>query len=130
MKRVAVWLSFLALAAIAGLIGYSFWLNNRADTEVPELSFRVDTAVEVAAHDDGFTDRLIWASKVGSFQGDGPLALAPVVAGAEVRSFSVSLDGIVRLIYEGTDLAPGRCVAADIIPEGAVFTKPSDCRRI
>ncbi|MSW45287.1 MAG: hypothetical protein F2520_03825 [Actinobacteria bacterium] len=130
MKRVAVWLSFLVLAAIAGLIGYSFWLNNRADTAVPELSFRVDTAVAMAAHDDGFTDRLIWASKVSSFQGDGPLALAPVVAGAEVRSFSVSLDGIVRLIYEGTDLAPGRCVAADITPEGAVFTKPSDCRQI
>ena len=130
MKRIAVWLSFVVLAAIAGLIGYSFWLNNRADTAVPELSFRVDTAVAMAAHDDGFTDRLIWASKVSSFQGDGPLALAPVVAGAEVRSFSVSLDGIVRLIYEGTDLAPGRCVAADITPEGAVFTKPSDCRQI
>ncbi len=125
-----MWLSFLVLAVIAGLIGYSFWLNSRADAEVPELSFRVDTAVEVAAHDDGFTDRLIWASKVGSFQGDGPLALAPVVAGAKVLSFSVSLDGIVRLIYEGTDLAPGRCVAADITPEGAVFTKPSGCRQI
>ena len=130
MKRIAVWLSFVVLAVIIGLIGYSFWLNNRADTAVPELSFRVDTAVAMAAHDDGFTDRLIWASKVGSFQGDGPLALAPVVEGAEVRSFSVSLDGIVRLIYEGTDLAPGRCVAADITPEGSVFTKPSDCRRI
>ena len=130
MKRVAVWLSFLVLAAIAGLIGYSFWLSHRADAEIPELSFRVDTAVAMAADDDGFTDRLIWASKVGSFQGEGPLALAPVVEGAEVRSFSVSLDGVVRLIYEGTALAPGRCVAADITPEGAVFTKASDCRQI
>jgi hypothetical protein len=130
LKRVAVWLSFLMLAAIAGLIGYSFWLNNRADAEVPELSYRVDTAVAIAADGGGFTDRLILASKVGSFQGDGPLALAPVVVGAEVRSFSVSIDGVVRLIYEGTDLASGRCVAADITPEGAVFTKPSDCRQI
>jgi len=130
LKRVAVWISFLVLAVIAGLIGYSFWLSHVADAEIPELSFRVDTAVEVAAHDDGFTDRLILASKVGSFQGDGPLALAPVVVGAEVRSFSLSLDGVVRLIYEGTDLASGRCVAADITKDGAVFTKPSDCRQI
>jgi hypothetical protein len=130
LKRVAVWLSFLVLAVIAGLIGYSFWLSHRADAEIPELSFRVDTAVAMAADDDGFTDRLIWASKVGSFQGEGPLALAPVVEGAEVRSFSVSLDGIVRLIYEGIDLAPGRCVAADITKDGAVFTKPSGCRQI
>ncbi len=125
-----MWLSFVVLAVTIGLIGYSFWLGHLADAEVPELSFRVDNAVEAAAHDDGFTDRLIWASKVGSFQGDGPLALAPVVEGAEVRSFSVSLDGIIRLIYEGTDLASGRCVAADITPDGAVFTKASDCRQI
>jgi hypothetical protein len=130
LKRVAVWISFLVLAVIAGLIGYSFWVNNRANAEIPELSFRVDTAVAIAAHEDGFTDRLIWASKVGSFQGDGPLALAPEVEGAEVRSFSVSIDGVVRLIYEGTDLASGRCVAADITPEGSVFTKASDCRQI
>jgi len=130
LKQIAVWLSFVVLAVIVGLIGYEFWLNNRADAEVPELSYRVDTAVAMAARDDGFTDRLIWASKVGSFQGDGRLALAPVVVGAEVRAFSVSIDGIVRLIYEGTDLAPGRCVAADITPEGAVYTKPSGCRQI
>jgi hypothetical protein len=130
LKRVAVWLSFLVLAVIVGLIGYSFWLSHRADAEIPELSYRVDTAVAMAADDDGFADRLIWASKVGSFQGDGPLALAPVVEGAEVRSFSVSLDGVVRLIYEGTGLAPGRCVAADITKAGAVFTKPSGCRQI
>jgi len=125
-----VWLSLLVLAVIVGLIGYSFWLSHRADAEVPELSYRVDTAVAMAADGGGFTDRLILASKVGSFQGDGPLALAPVVEGAEVRSFSVSLDGIVRLIYEGIDLAPGRCVAADITKDGAVFTKPSGCRQI
>ena len=125
-----MWLSFLVLAVIAGLIGYSFWLSHRADAEVPELSYRVDTAVAMAADGGGFTDRLILASKVGSIQGDGPLALAPVVEGAEVRSFSVSLDGIVRLIYEGIDLAPGRCVAADITKDGAVFTKPSGCRQI
>ena len=125
-----MWLSLLVLAVIVGLIGYSFWLSHRADAEVPELSYRVDTAVAMAADGGGFTDRLILASKVGSFQGDGPLALAPVVEGAEVRSFSVSLDGIVRLIYEGIDLAPGRCVAADITKDGAVFTKPSGCRQI
>jgi hypothetical protein len=130
LKRIAVWLSLLVLAVIVGLIGYSFWLSHRADAEVPELSYRVDTAVAMAADGGGFTDRLILASKVGSFQGDGPLALAPVVEGAEVRSFSVSLDGIVRLIYEGIDLAPGRCVAADITKDGAVFTKPSGCRQI
>ena len=85
-----MWLSFVVLAVNIGLIGYSFWLGHLADAEVPELSYRVDTAVAMAARDDGFTDRLIWASKVGSFQGDGRLALAPVVVGAEVRSFSAS----------------------------------------
>ena len=50
-----MWLSFVVLAVNIGLIGYSFWLGHLADAEVPELSFRVDTAVAMAAHDDGFT---------------------------------------------------------------------------
>ena len=116
VQRVAVALSFVFLAALAGLFVYSLIMADEARDEAPDLRNDIERAVAQAVFQRSLDPDAMRLDPIVTAQGGPAPARFPEVVGAELRSHAMAydVDGVLTFTYAGTMRAPGYCFPGSV----------------
>jgi len=114
-QRVAVALSFVVLAGIAGFFTYSLIMADEARDEAPGMRYAVEQAVAAALADGRLAPEAMRFDPGLIAMGEEPPERYPEVVGAELRAHALAYDaGTLTFTYAGTTRAPGYCFPGSI----------------
>lgn len=116
VQRVAVGLSFVVLAGMAGLFVYSLIMADEARDEAPGMRWAVERAVADALAAGRLDPETMRLDSALSRQDHEVPRRFPEVPGTELRSHALGYDadGELTFTYAGTSRAPGYCFPGSV----------------